>query len=276
MNLQEVERITVGIARGAGRLLMPGLTGEKSITTKGSEFDLLTEYDRAADAFITGELRKHFPGHKVMSEEQSNPSNRPEDLVEGYTWHIDPLDGTINFVHGYPVFSVSIALYKENRPLVGVVYDPARDECFSAAANQGAKLSHGDHSTPIRVSQAANLVKCLLATGFAADTRDRKTANIALTAAFLERIRGIRRSGSAALDLSYVAAGRLDGYWEMRLHRWDVAAGVLIVTEAGGSVTHLDGQPFRLQTQLSVLASNGQIHSDMLAIITGADYPRLN
>jgi myo-inositol-1(or 4)-monophosphatase len=187
-----------------------------------------------------------------------------------YTWYIDPLDGTTNFAHGFPVYAVSLALYEGKLPLVGVIYDPTRDECFSAAAGEGAWLASAGRTAAIRVSRQTELGDSLLATGFPYDVHSSAINNIAETAAFLKRARGLRRAGAAALDLAYVAAGRLDGYWEYKLNSWDAAAGVLLILEAGGQVTLIDGRPFQLTPKLNLIASNGHIHSAMGKVLAGA------
>ncbi len=267
MDLKTIENIAVDTAREAGAIIRRGLTKQKSLSMKSSEIDLLTEYDKETDTFITGRLLSAFPSHSIKSEESTTEKREPGNQDDDYVWHVDPIDGTINFVHGYPIFAVSLALYKENEPLVGVVYDPMRDECFSAISGRGAWLRSGETCQSIHVSTANRLVESLLATGFPYDRHQNRDNNISQTAAYLKKVRGLRRSGAAAIDLAYVAAGRLDGYWEFRLRSWDVAAGVLLVGEAGGAVTQTDGQGFQLMSQVSLLASNGHIHDPMLAVL---------
>jgi myo-inositol-1(or 4)-monophosphatase len=267
MELNAIENIAVDTAHEAGAIIRRGVTKQKSLSTKSSEIDLLTEYDKEVDAYITARLLSAFPSHSIKSEESTTERREPGIPDEDYKWHVDPIDGTINFVHGYPVFAVSLALYKENQPVVAVVYDPMRDECFSAISGRGAWLRTGESSQPIHVSTADRLVNSLLATGFPYDRHHNRDDNLSQTTAYLKKARGLRRSGSAAIDLAYVAAGRLDGYWELRIKSWDVAAGVLLVVEAGGTVTRTDGHAFQLLPQVSLIASNGHIHDPMLTVL---------
>nr|MBN1228558.1 inositol monophosphatase [Anaerolineae bacterium] len=182
-----------------------------------------------------------------------------------FQWLVDPLDGTNNFAHGFPVFAVSIGLQYEGEPLLGVIYDPLRDECFSAAKGTGARLN----DKPIRVSSIAQLEQGLLATGFPYDRQTTEDNNSQAVAAFLRKGQGIRRAGAAALDLAYVACGRLDGYWEQRLNPWDIAAGLVIVREAGGMITPYSGKfdDAPVLRGENVVASNGLIHDAMLAVL---------
>lgn len=269
MDLEQTEALAISIARGAGALIIQGIDKEKSLSRKSSDLDLLTKYDNESDEYISERVQNSFPGHKILSEENASKDRTEEDTTSGYVWHVDPLDGTVNFVHGYPVFAVSLALYHDNRPLVGVVYDPARDECFSAISGLGASVRVRSTVRQIQTSNTDGLLDSLLATGFPYDRHHSNEDNLAQTAAFLKRARGLRRSGAAAIDLAYVAAGRLDGYWELRLNSWDVAAGVLLVTEAGGLVSRADGQPLRLESQVSIVASNRSIHQAMLDVLDG-------
>ncbi|MGB3716120.1 MAG: inositol monophosphatase family protein [Candidatus Promineifilaceae bacterium] len=267
MDLNAIENIAADTAREAGAIIRRAVTKHKSLSTKSSEIDLLTEYDKEADTYIASRLLAAFPSHSIKSEESTSEKRETGNPDDDYVWHVDPIDGTINFVHGYPIFAVSLALYKDNQPLVAVVYDPMRDECFSAISGRGASLRSGEIRQSIHVSRADKLVDSLLATGFPYDRHHNRDDNLTQTAAYLKKARGLRRSGSAAIDLAYVAAGRLDGYWEFRLSSWDVAAGVLLVVEAGGKVTRTDGQAFQLMPQISLIASNGHIHDPMLTVL---------
>lgn len=262
MNLDYVLEIAEETARAAGALLLDGFGREKEIHTKSSAVDFVTQFDLAAEALILERLRAVFPDHGFVGEEGTDEAG-----TQPWTWHIDPLDGTNNFAHGFPVFCVSLALYESGRPLVAVVYDPIHDECFSAVTGRGARMTGRGGERPLRVSQAAALVSSLLATGFPYDAHTSPLDNAAYVARFVKRAFGLRRAGSAALDMAYVAAGRLDGYWEFKVSAWDVAAGILLVQEAGGRVTLIDGGPIVLARQLHIVASNGLIHEDMLAII---------
>lgn len=245
------------IAREAGALLMRHFDQHLKIEYKG-EADLVTAADRAAEKLIRERIAEHWPGHDILGEEQGLADQGSE-----FRWYVDPLDGTTNFAHGYPVFCVSMAV--EHRPTNGnhqrvaaVVYDPTRDELFSAALGQGAHLN----GKPLHVSKTASLKESLLATGFPSHKRH-KNPNIYFYHQITLRSHGVRRAGSAALDLCTVAAGRFDGFWEFNLNPWDTAAGVLIVEEAGGKVTRYDGSPFQLDSR-ETLASNGIIHDALL------------
>ncbi len=262
MNLDHVLQIAEATARAAGALLMDGFGREKEIQLKSSAIDFVTQYDLAAEALIMERLRAAFPDHGFIGEEGT-----AEAGTQPYTWQIDPLDGTSNFSHGFPVFCVSLALYEGTRPLVAVIYDPTRDECFKAIAGRGTTLTTPAGEKNLRVSTTAELGRSLLATGFPYDVHTSPLNNVEHVGRFIKRAFGLRRAGSAALDLAYVAAGRLDGYWEFKLRSWDVAAGILLVQEAGGVVTALDGGPLELASMVHLVASNGRIHDDMLAVI---------
>jgi myo-inositol-1(or 4)-monophosphatase len=240
------------IAREAGALLIEYFHQGLKIEYKG-EADLVTAADRASETLIRERVAKQFPAHDVLGEEQGLKDRGGE-----YRWYVDPLDGTTNFAHGYPVFAVSLALEQRSesggKRVVAVVYDPTRDELFTAEAGKGAKLN-GD---PIHVSQAAQLSECLVATGFPSHKRH-KNPNIHFYHQITLRTHGVRRAGSAALDLCNVACGRFDGFWEFNLNPWDTAAGVLIIEEAGGKVTRFDGSPFQIDSR-ETLGSNGLVH----------------
>ena len=267
MELNHFEHFAIDTARQAGAIIKRAQHQQKSISTKSSEIDLLTQYDEEVDAFIADRVHSEFPGHRIQSEEGFDDSPSDEGSGDGYVWHVDPIDGTINFVHGYPFVAVSIALYRHDLPLVSVIYDPSRDECFCAVAGQGAWLRSNGESRPMRVSAADRIVDSILATGFPYDRHTNSEDNVEQLRAYLKKARGLRRSGSAAMDLAYVAAGRLDGYWELRINSWDVAAGILLVNEAGGEVTLTTGEPLLLKKQVSIVASNGRIHQAMLDVL---------
>jgi myo-inositol-1(or 4)-monophosphatase len=262
MNLKPILATGIDIAREAGALLRDGLGQGLSIQQKGTAVDWVTQFDEQAEVLIVERLQTAFPDHGLVAEEGSR-ANGDSPL----TWYIDPLDGTTNFAHGMPIFCVSMALYEGDRPLVGIIYDPMRDECFGGASGQGATLTTPGGTTPLRVSQATELIHSLLATGFPYDRHHSDHDNMRQLIAFLKRAQGIRRNGSAALDMANVAAGRLDGYWEFKLNSWDIAAGVLLVQEAGGQVTLVDGSPFVLSAPVSLIASNGRLHPQMLEIL---------
>ena len=270
MDLEQALETTEAIARMAGDLLMDGLGREKDIQTKSTAVDWVTQYDLAAEALILSRLKAAFPDHSFVGEEGTD-----ETGSKPYTWYIDPLDGTGNYSHGFPVFSVSLALYEAGRPLLGVIYDPTRDECFAAIAGRGASLSTRGTRQTLQVSKTAELVDSLLATGFPYDSHTSEVDNTEHAARFVKRAFGIRRAGSAALDMAYVAAGRLDGYWEFKISAWDVATGILLVQEAGGMVTLIDGRPLGFGPRMNIVASNGLIHDRMLAVIQGAASPEV-
>ncbi len=274
MDLFRAHDVAVEAAEAAGVLLRRGLFEQKVVSRKSSAVDLLTQHDQAAEAVIVDKLKASFPSHRLITEEGSPDGKQSNNPGSSYTWYIDPLDGTNNFAHGYPVFCVSIALYENNRPLLGVITDPNRDERFSAIAGNGAYLSTNRKQVRLQVSQTETLLDSLLATGFPYDRHSNHENNVAQMGAFLKKAQGIRRGGAAALDMAYVAAGRLDGYWEFKLSSWDIAAGVCLVLEAGGRVSGMDGQPWIPKTKVSVIASNGRIHPAMMAVLaeTGANF----
>ena len=245
------------IAREAGALLMPYFHQRLKIEYKG-DADLVTAADRASEALIRERVGKQFPAHDVLGEEQGL-----NDRGSEYRWYVDPLDGTTNFAHGYPVFCVSLALERRaggsGKRIAAVVYDPTRDELFSAELGKGAQLN----GAAIQVSKTALLKESLVATGFPSHKRH-KSPNIHFYHQITLRSHGVRRAGSAALDLCNVACGRFDGFWEFNLNPWDTAAGVLIVEEAGGKVTRFDGSAFELSSR-ETLASNGLVHEALLA-----------
>lgn len=219
--------------------------------------DLVTRADMESEATILAILQEAFPQHCFLAEETGENGASSE-----FRWIIDPLDGTTNFAHGYPQFSISIALQQGQRVVLGVVYDVMRDDLYVAERGQGATLN----GRPIRVSHTPDLAHSLLVTGFPYDRQTDPNNNLKQFGAFLVRAQGVLRSGSAALDLCAVAAGRVDGYWEMRLQPWDWAAGALMVTEAGGQISDWTGREFVLGTD-TLVASNGHVHAEMLAVL---------
>jgi len=257
--LSEIE----SLARQAGEILRanfnqrPGYGHHLDVDYK-SLIDPVTEVDRRSEAYLLAEIRGRYPNHRVLTEESGKIAGQ-----DCCIWYIDPLDGTVNFTHGVPIFSVSIAFARDNRLELGVVYDPIQDECFSAERGRGAWLN----GEPIHVSAARDLDHSLLVTGFPYDIRTNPVNNLDNYARFTLRSQGVRRLGSAALDLCYIAAGRLDGYWETVLFAYDMAAGALIAEEAGAVVTDLYGGADYLASPQSVLAANATIHSQMLAVL---------
>src|SRR5579871_6463384 len=241
----------VEIAREAGRILCEEFQRPLEIAYKG-EADLVTQADKRSEAAIVSRLKEYFPEHAVAAEEGSGRESGSE-----FRWHVDPLDGTTNFAHGYPCFSVSIALAHHDQVLVGVVYNPIYEELFAAARGEGATFN----SKKISVSQVKTLSTSLLCTGFPVHKRQ-ASPNIHYYYDFTLRSHGVRRDGSAALDLASVAAGRFDGFWEFGLKRWDTAAGVLLVEEAGGKVSDFNGAPYALGGPV-LIATNAYIHEEM-------------
>jgi myo-inositol-1(or 4)-monophosphatase len=244
-------------ARAAGSILRSGLGGELEIEHKG-EIDLVTAMDRRSEDYLIGQVRAHFPEHAILSEEAGSLAGRAGDC-----WYIDPLDGTMNYAHGVPIFAVSIAYAHEGQIQLGVVYDPMQDECFSAERGRGAWLN----GKLLRVGTQAVLDQAFLVTGFPYDVRQTTFNNVELFGRMMLRAQSVRRLGSAALDLGYIAAGRFDGYWEIRLKPWDLAAGALIVEEAGGIVTAFDGDPDYLKPPFGIVAANRALQPVLVAAL---------
>lgn len=246
------------VAIKAGELLMEYYKEDLSMYLKG-DINPVTIADTESEKLIIGEIKKAFPHHSILAEETGGEKQESEWL-----WVIDPLDGTTNYAHHYPSFCVSIALLKKCKPIMGVIYHPLLNEFFYAERGNGAYLN----DRPIKVSNVDKLDKAFLTTGFAYDVHETEDDNVDNFRAFLKRSMAIRRGGSAALDLAYTACGRFDGFWEMRLHPWDTAAGILMVEEAGGRVTTFDGGDFDIYKK-EILATNGLIHNDMIDVLTG-------
>jgi myo-inositol-1(or 4)-monophosphatase len=245
-----------GLARQAGDLLRQAYGQAIQAEHKG-DVDLVTEYDLRAEELLTRGLREAFPQDAILAEEGGHSG------AGALTWVIDPLDGTTNFAHGVPLFCVSMACVRDHEPLLGVIYDPMREELFAADAGSGATLN----ARPIRVSTTPHLDQSLLVTGFPYDIRTNPDNNLDHYAHFAVLSLGVRRLGSAALDLAYVACGRFDGFWEFRLSPWDFAAGLLLAREAGGTVTRADGGADVFAEPTSILASNGRLHRAMLDVL---------
>jgi len=225
--------------------------------TRPGGIDIVTEADLASEGIILEAIGRTFPGHDILTEETIT-----NDSGSRYLWLVDPLDGTVNFTHGLPMFCVSIALTEGGSLVAGMVYDPLRKERFSAVRSRGAFLN----GRPIRVSGAKQLNASVVATGFPYDRAFSPENNVAEFTQIVTRVQGIRRYGSAAMDLAYVACGRLDGFWELKLKPWDQAAGMLLVQEAGGRVTDRGGDPTDPRT-LSIVATNGLIHDQLVALL---------
>jgi myo-inositol-1(or 4)-monophosphatase len=242
------------IAREAGALLAGYFKRGIPFELKG-EFDLVTEADRASEKLVVERLRKCFPAHAIVAEEGGGQEGASE-----YRWYVDPLDGTTNFAHGFPVFNVTLGLEHRGELIAGCIYDPLREEMFAAERGAGARLN----GARIAVSRAGRITDSLLATGFPSRKRH-LGVNVHFYYQMAMLSHGIRRAGAAALDLAYVACGRLDGYWEFSLNPWDVAAGILIVQEAGGTVTDMHGKPVSVRGP-NILADNSLLHGEMLEV----------
>jgi myo-inositol-1(or 4)-monophosphatase len=250
--------VAIEAAREAGKFLKYNVGRVRTIEKKqGEERNLVSEIDKGSEERIIGIIRRHFPNHAILAEE-SGASTAASD----YKWVIDPLDGTTNFLHGVPIFCVTIGIEYKGEIVAGVVYDPNLDELFTAEKGSGAYLN----GKRLAVSTTSKLIESLLVTGFPYDIAQNPENAIGHFVNFLIEARGIRRLGSAALDLSYVAAGRFDGFWEVNLNPWDMAAGVLFVREAGGRVTDFAGAESSIYKK-QVLASNGCIHEAMLQVL---------
>lgn len=252
----------IDLAYRAGALLRAAQERERSVEAKGP-VDVVTDADRASEALIVGAIRERFPEHAIVAEEGGAAAGDGR-----YQWLIDPLDGTMNYLHGLPIYSVSLALLHLGELQLGVVYDPSRGELFAAERGGGARCN----GRALRVSAVAQLERALISTGFAYDRATRPDNNLAEHDRLLLRAQDVRRTGSAALDLCYVAAGRLDAHWELGLKPWDTAAGALIVREAGGQVTDWAGRPWPVG-EPRIVASNGRIHAALLHELALARQP---
>ncbi len=243
----------INLARRAGVLLLSMFEGQRDVRLK-SPFELVTDADHASEALVVSAIRRQYPDHAIVAEESGGVA-----AEAGYTWLLDPLDGTNNYAHGLPIFSVSLALLRDGALLLGVIYDPTRDELFAAESGQGVRCN----GRRIRVSENSSLAASLLATGFPYDYATNPDNNAREFTTLAGRVQGIRRPGSAALDLAYVAMGRFDAFWELRLQPWDSAAGALLVSEAGGRVTDWRGGSWNPWSD-RLLASNGRIHDELI------------
>jgi myo-inositol-1(or 4)-monophosphatase len=260
--MEDFERVARAAVHEAGALLRVRSREAKTVRYKGA-VDLVTETDRDAEALVVGHLQRAFPDHVIVAEEASAGSVLQPPAKDRYAWYLDPLDGTTNFAHGYPQFCVSLGLGRGTDLLFGIVHDPLRDETFVAHHGRGATLN----GVPLHVSAVDDLNRALLATGFPYDRRVHADFYLSFMADFMRQAQDVRRAGSAALDLCYVACGRFDGFWEWRLKPWDVAAAVLIIREAGGTVSDFHGGPFDLYGE-QTLASNGRLHTGMVSVLT--------
>jgi myo-inositol-1(or 4)-monophosphatase len=254
--------IAIEAAREAGKVLKQNVGKIKNIQMKGGEGkNLVTEIDKKSEEIIIGIVRKNFPGHDILAEESGKAHGRSSP----WRWVIDPLDGTTNYTHGFPVYCVSIAIEHDGEIVAGVIYDPNFDELFTAERGKGAFLN----GRRMEVSRVDALKRSLLVTGFPYTIADNPDHAIERFVSFLMEAQAVRRMGSAAIDLAYVAAGRYEGFWEVALEPWDMAAGALLVREAGGSLTDFEGKPFSIYTK-QILASNGLVHEEMRGVLSRA------
>jgi myo-inositol-1(or 4)-monophosphatase len=244
--------VAMAAAKEAGAVLLAEHSRPQKISYKG-DVDLVTETDKKAEQLIVGRLRREFPDHRIVAEEGGTGAA----AASRYEWHVDPLDGTTNFAHGYPCFAVSIGLLEDGKPLLGIVFNPVADEMFSAVRGECALLN----GAAIHVSAVNQMASSLVATGFPAHRR-KDPVNIHYYWQFTQHSHGVRRDGSAALDLCSVAAGRFEAFWEFGLKSWDTAAGILIATEAGGRVTNLKGGPYH-PGDPDILVTNGHVHDEI-------------
>jgi myo-inositol-1(or 4)-monophosphatase len=263
--------VAINAAAKVGEWIKSRVGTVKELDTKFSPQDLVTEVDKGAEQMIRKLILTHFPDHAILGEEGVEPGPEAsaqalkESLQEEYLWIVDPLDGTTNYVHGYPFYAVSIALAHKGEVIVGVIYDPNKDELFVAEKGKGAYV----HGKTTRVSNEETLATSLLATGFPADEKFALPINMVGLQHLAPKVRNIRSSGSAALHLAYVATGRVSGFWEIGLNAWDLAAGMLLVKESGGTVTDTLGRPYDLSVR-HIVASNGHIHDEIVGSLKEA------
>jgi len=251
-------KIAIRAARQGGAILLDYAKKGFEIHRKGQSINLVTEADLRSEEAIIQTIRQAFPEHQILSEEQGLQKSPTHPTK----WIVDPLDGTTNFAHGFPMYNVSIGVEHEGICVLGVVYDPTRNELFHAQTGKGATLN----GTPIHVSATPKLNEALLVTGFAYDVHTAKDNNLKEFCAFTLRARGMRRTGTAAIDLCYIASGRFDGFWELQLNPWDTAAGKVILEEAGGTVTNYSGEPYSIYGN-TIIATNGRIHQEMIEVL---------
>lgn len=249
-------QVAADAAQAAGKYILKKIGNFGKISYKGS-INLVTEVDKKSEEIIVSRIRKEFPSHGILAEERGS-----EDRGNRYKWIIDPLDGTTNYAHSFPFFCVSVGLEKNDEVIAGVAYDPVREELFSSQKGKGAYLNR----KRIRVSKISDLSRALLVTGFAYNIREAKYTNVENFRKFLLASQAVRRTGSAAIDLCYVACGRFDGFWEVGLNPWDTAAASLIAEEAGAKITDFKGKPYSIYEK-QILASNGKVHGQMLKIL---------
>lgn len=255
---RELRQFAAELAREAGKVLKQGFNRKLAIRYKG-RIDPVTQFDLKAEKVITSRIKKLYPDHAILAEEGTAVIS-----TSPYRWVIDPLDGTVNYAHGFPMYCVSIAVEYEQRAVAGAVYDPERDEMFTAGLSLGSSLN----GRKVHVSKETRLDRSLLATGFSYKVSTERKNNLGLFARMVKTAQAVRRPGSAALDLCWLACGRIDGFWELKLLPWDTAAARLLVEEAGGRVTRLHGGPYSIFDG-DILVSNGRIHRAMRRVLTG-------
>ncbi|MBD3426256.1 MAG: inositol monophosphatase [Candidatus Omnitrophica bacterium] len=254
--MNKIKEVAENVAKEAGEYVLKHMGRLKEVSHKSGINDLVTDVDKGSEKIIISRIKNEFPEHSILAEESGE-----EDAGSVFRWVIDPLDGTTNYTHSFPFFCVSIGVLYGKKVIAGVVYDPSRDELFTAIDGSGAFLN----GMPIKVSGAQAVKDSLIATGFAYNIQTKKE-NVSYFGRMLQHAQAVRRAGSAALDLCYVACGIFDGFWEMGLHPWDTAAGQLMVTEAGGKVTNMSGEMFDI-FQNSVVATNASIHSEVIELL---------
>ncbi|MBP1992309.1 inositol monophosphatase family protein [Paenibacillus eucommiae] len=256
--------VAINTAAKAGQWIKSRLGAHNSVDMKYSSHDLVTEVDKGSEKMIRNLIMTHFPNHSFLGEEgvEPGPAASAQALQNvrdaEYLWIVDPIDGTTNFIHGFPFYSVSIALAYQGEVVVGVIYDPSRDELFVAEKGKGAYV----HGQKMSVSAESKLSDSLIATGLPADRLGALPANLSGIQALAPKVRNIRVAGSAALHLAYVACGRLTGFWEIGLNSWDIAAGALLIQESGGQVTDTEGKPYTLDVR-NIIGTNGRVHQEL-------------
>ena len=251
-----LKEFAVELAMGAGEILKKGFGTTYSITSKDGRHDLLTEYDLKSEQYLIEAIQKKYPNHAILSEEKGGTYETTDQIL----WILDPIDGTVNFAHQIPIFCISIAATLNDQPLCGVIYNPITNELFHAAKGEKAFF----HDEPISVSKVSRFDQAMFATGFPYNVAENPNHCIEHLTHILRQGSPIRRMGSAALDLAYLAAGRVDAFWEVILNPWDFAAGSLIVEEAGGTITQMDNQPITFTKRIPIAGSNGLLHNDVI------------
>jgi myo-inositol-1(or 4)-monophosphatase len=255
--IKELSNFTCELALGAGKVLKNGFNKKHQVKLKG-RIDPVTEADLKSEKHIVSSINKRYPDHAILAEEGSGNGEEAE-----FRWIIDPLDGTVNYAHGFPIYCVSIGLEYKGKILAGAVYDPERDELFHAARGMGSFMN----KKKISISKETNLERALLATGFSYTVGTDRKNNLGLFARMVKKAQAVRRPGSAAIDLCWLAAGRIDGFWELYLHPWDTAAALVIVEEAGGKVTRMNGNPYSVFND-DILAGNSRLHKAIKTVLT--------